>query len=310
MADEPGPKLDFGNIISYLLPGYAVALFIIAAGDLVNIIYHHFYLHRDIIPTVIRLRSLNTAQATLLALSSLLAAYFFGVIFDMWSHTKTKTREDNAKSEAYKDAKKKFSRMKNTIKELDILFDDELTPDGQQEHFQLIIDALFIRAATPEAWARHNWSWSFYEAARQFSFLTNGWISGVIALYCSLVLGGILTDSFDPKNPFLSIATLIISTLFAVAFTVFNVVILHKAIKSYRDVMCKYHYTYKANFVLGHMIQKGLLDKQQVQISPMNEFLLQLTGAESPSPVANPEWKIRAEKARGKSRARLTRDNR
>jgi hypothetical protein len=304
MKDEPGSRLDFSNVISFLLPGYTVVLFIVAVGDLINIAYHHFILQRDTFPALIKLRSLDTAQATLFIVASLGAAYYAGLIFDMWAHARTVEMEEKAKNKVYAQSIKNYKGLVK-IKEFNDLFENDLARTC------LIIEALFNQAASSEAWSRHNWSWSFFEAARQFTYLTNWWIAAPIFLYCSAILVGLFTGKFDGVdiNASLSTSTIIASVAIAIALVGINVS-MHEAIEKYRDSMCEFYYDYKANFVFGYLMQKSLLDRRPIEISSTGESPARLNIVVSSSDgVETNGWKKRAERERVKHNTPRSRSN-
>lgn len=125
-------------------------------------------------------------------------------------------------------------------------------------NLEILIDAIFCRTATSEAWARHNWSWSFYEAARQMTSLTRPIWIWPLPFYGSLLfLRFFFTDLGRGWTMIYASAATVVIVLLIWRF-------LHRTIDEYRQEICDFYHTYKVEFVFGHLIQTSLIDHQRV----------------------------------------------
>jgi hypothetical protein len=159
--DEPGKKLDFSTFIAYLLPGFLVQVVIFALVDSFNVVVSG----RSFVPGILSLQE----PLLLAGLSAVMAiaGYFLGLIIDLYAHHFTGAYENRYKNDAYSEVIEPFREMMDeTLR--GILVDDSSQAVSYRNTF---IDMMFYHYATPQHWARQNWSWSFYEAARNLVIL-------------------------------------------------------------------------------------------------------------------------------------------
>jgi hypothetical protein len=261
--NEPGSRLEFGTLIAYILPGYIVEFCVFSALDLLNMFFGSGA------SVLSRLLTLGAAGAAILVGGSGLLAYFLGLIMDICAHRVFGDEETELKYETYRDA---VGRLRCLIKVRDLYdFVDfvstnpsksdvvEKIDEKKQRDCEVLIDALFYRVATAEIWARQNWSWSFYEASRQLSFLLTP-LTFFVGLYSSFLLFGLFKQPYDGL-------ALIISLLAAISLAVLVWRFPRKLVGEYHETLCKSYYYKRAYVVLAYFIERGLLfDEHHLRI--------------------------------------------
>lgn len=143
---------------------------------------------------------------------------------------------------------------------------DAIKPGESVTNIEMFVDAIFYRVAPAEAWSRHNWTWSFYEAARQLTTLTRPRYIWFLFLYLGLIIVHSYFKSLTPAGALYWVMGIVI----AVALTWLTWRGPHRSIEEYRSEICEFYHGYKADFVFGHMIQTELIDHQNVSMKLTN----------------------------------------
>ena len=235
---EPGERLDLSTLIAYLLPGLLVQVVIFALVDSYNVVVRG----NSAIPGIL---STGTAGLAGLGVVIVVVGYFFGLIIDLYAHTFTGGYEDRFKSEAYSEVIGPFRELLGETLQ-NILVDNTSQAVGKRNVF---IDTMFYHYATSQHWERQNWSWSFYEAARNLVILFLP-ITLILPLYASvLAVTNIGLSGRDAAG---------VSVIVALAIAIVSFVGPYRWLKSYRETICKVYHRHRAYIVLGVLLDRAL----------------------------------------------------
>jgi len=141
---------------------------------------------------------------------------------------------------------------------------DAVQPQEAADNLEAFVDAIFYAVAPSEVWSRTNWLWSFYEAARQLTTLTQPRYIWVIFLYLGLTLVDLLFRDLDPLSR-VSYALII-----TVGLSLLSWRLIHRPIKIYQRAICSVFHHHRADFVLGHLIHTELIERQNVSMELRN----------------------------------------
>lgn len=238
MIGEPGSKLDFGTFIAYVLPGYLIEVCIFVLVDVVSYLKFNKLL-------ITRIPELGIGRATVLIVVSLLVAYFFGLVLDICAHPYYEEEEAAEREKIYDET---FAQFKGLIGVEDIK-QVLMTTNAENtfSNLRVFIESMFYRIATPELWARQNWSWSFYEASRQLNLL-------IVPLTLSSAFDASLYF-FNFVFPVLSPRLTILFSVGMTAIAVWAVVhFIKPKIARERSMMWTHYYRHRAGVVFAHLV--------------------------------------------------------
>lgn len=251
MTGEPGSKLDFSTFISYILPGYILGFCFYSIFDIFNI-----YLHTGR-PVAVQVKLPGAASTALIIAASALLAYFLGLMLDALAHTSKSNQrlEDNHKAAAYINTTKYLvelvveTRIQSLLSKSLLDADNNVTEDYRK--VEKFIDAMFYRLATAEVWARHNWSWAFYEATRQLTWLLVPFFF-VVAYWATLNLiyffsGGVFSNLWYYLPPVVALVFLIVALL------------LSPKVREESRITCQSYYNQRVRLVFAYLTQVCVL---------------------------------------------------
>jgi hypothetical protein len=137
-------------------------------------------------------------------------------------------------------------------------------PSEAANNLEAFVDAIFYTVASSQVWARVNWIWAFYEAARQLTTLTQPRYIWVIFLYIGLTLVDLFSRDLDPLWR-LTGALIITAVLSLLSWW-----LIHRPITIYLSQICRAYHRHRADFVFGHLIQSELIEHQNVSMELRN----------------------------------------
>lgn len=232
---QPGEKIDLSTFIAYLLPGFIVQLIIFSLLDSV-----YYIVNRASLVSAI----LSMAVPHLLAVGAALIVlgYFLGLLIDLYSHTFTVQYETDRKNEAYQEVISDLQEIIKKTSHSELLKGD--TQDAIKKR-NTYIDTMFYHYATPSQWLRQNWSWSFYEAARDLVILFLPTVF-FLSFYATIIIAIILCED--------GLAAIAISSIAATIMTLIVKKYFYQRLKDYRDTICRVYHRHRAYVVLGTII--------------------------------------------------------